>query len=139
VIGALLLDTHCWIWLQDGRMDKFSAAGKSAIRRATRDRDLLVSVISVWEVGLLDSKGRISLTMDCERWITEALATPGLQLAPLTPAIALHSTRLPGEFHGDPADRILVATARMEGAQLLTKDQRILDYARMKHIRVLSA
>jgi PIN domain nuclease of toxin-antitoxin system len=96
-------------------------------------------VISVWEVGLLDSKGRISLTMDCERWITEALATPGLQLAPLTPAIALHSTRLPGEFHGDPADRMLVATARMEGAQLLTKDQRILDYARMKHIRVLSA
>jgi PIN domain nuclease of toxin-antitoxin system len=125
--------------MQDGRMDKFSATGKSAIEKATRDKNLFVSVISVWEVGLLDSKGRISLSMDCERWIKAALATPGLELAPLTPSIAILSTRLPGEFHGDPADRILVATARMEGAHLLTKDQKILDYARMKYVSVMSA
>lgn len=120
-------------------MDKFSAAGKSAIEKATRDKNLFVSVISVWEVGLLDSKGRISLSMDCDIWIKAALATPGMELAPLTPSIAILSTRLPGEFHGDPADRILVATARIEGARLLTKDRQILDYGRKNYVSVLSA
>lgn len=136
---SLLLDTHCWIWMQDGRSENFSAAAKAAIRQAGLGGRLLLSVISIWEVGLLESKGRISLAMDCERWVKAALATPGLELAPLTPSIALLSSRLPGEFHGDPADRILVATARMEGARLLTKDRQILEYGRGKHVSVLSA
>ena len=135
----LLLDTHCWIWLQDGRTESFSGAAKAAIRRAADDDDLLVSAISGWEIALLDSKKRISLSTDCEQWIRQAAGTPGLRIMPITMAIAVHSNRLPGEFHGDPADRILVATARMEGAQLLTKDRKILDYARFKHIRVMSA
>jgi PIN domain nuclease of toxin-antitoxin system len=62
-----------------------------------------------------------------------------LQLAPLTPSIAILSTRLPGNFHGDPADRFLVATARIDGARLITKDRRILEYGREKHVSVLSA
>jgi PIN domain nuclease of toxin-antitoxin system len=67
---------------------------------------LLVSVISVWEIGMLESKGRLLLNLPCEAWVREALKTPGLTLAPLTPEIAVDSTRLPGAFHGDPADRI---------------------------------
>jgi PIN domain nuclease of toxin-antitoxin system len=135
----LLLDTHCWIWLQDGRTENFSPAARTAIRRAADDDDLLVSVISGWEIALLDSKKRISLSTDCEQWIREASGTPGLRIMPITMSIALRSNRLPGEFHGDQADRILVATAMMEGAQLLTKDRKILDYAGFKHVRVMSA
>src|SRR5438309_272326 len=68
-----------------------------------------------------------------------APATPGLSLYPLTPEIAIESSRLPGQFHGDPADRILLATARMTGARLLTKDERLLAYGRQRHAPVLAA
>jgi PIN domain nuclease of toxin-antitoxin system len=135
----LLLDTHCWIWMQFGLMDQFTREARTAIDRAVREDRLFVSVISVWEIGLLESKGRIALFIEYERWIRQALATPGLQLAPLTPSIAILSTRLPGNFHGDPADRFLVATARIDGARLITKDRRILEYGREKHVSVLSA
>jgi PIN domain nuclease of toxin-antitoxin system len=135
----LLLDTHCWIWMQFGLMDQFTREARTAIDRAVREDRLFVSVISIWEIGLLESKGRIALFIEYERWIRQALATPGLQLAPLTPSIAILSTRLPGNFHGDPADRFLVATARIEGARLITKDRQILEYGREKHVSVLSA
>lgn len=135
----LLLDTHCWVWMQFGLTENFSAAAKRAIEEAAAAHRLLVSPISAWEVGLLQSKGRLDLFVDCEIWITSALSTPGLRLAPLTPFIAVRSTRLPGNFHGDPADRILVATARTEGARLVTKDRQILEYGRKKYLSVLSA
>jgi len=118
--------------------DRFSSAGLKQIQQAAADSNLLVSVISVWEVGLLESKNRIELAMDCETWIREALATPGLRLAGLTTRIALLSTRLPGEFHGDPADRFLMATARVEGARLMTKDREILSYGRKHGFAVIS-
>jgi len=97
---------------------------------------LLLSVISVWEVGLLDSKGRLDLFTPCEQWVREALATPGLTLVPLTPEIAVLSTRLPGDFHSDPADRIIAATARITGARLATCDRKMIAYARQRHITV---
>ena len=135
----LLLDTHCRVWMQFGLVDRFTREARTAIDRAVRDNRLFVSVISVWEIGLLESKGRLALFIEYERWIKEALATPGLHLAPLSPSVAILSTRLPGEFHGDPADRFLVATARIEGARLLTKDRQILQYGRKNHVNVLSA
>jgi PIN domain nuclease of toxin-antitoxin system len=98
---------------------------------------LLLSVISVWELGLLEAKGRVHLDHPCEEWVREALATPGLSVAPLTPEIALASSRLPQPFHGDPADRIIVATARSLGARLVTRDSRILEYARKRQVTVL--
>lgn len=136
---ALLLDTHCWVWIQFGQEEKFTRAARSSIERAAHTSRLLVSVISVWEIGMLESKGRLVLKMSCAEWIKQALATPGLGLAPLTPEIAIESSRLPGAFHGDPADRILVATARITGARLLTKDQRLLEYGRQRHVSVLAA
>jgi PIN domain nuclease of toxin-antitoxin system len=139
VFEPLLLDTHCWIWLQDGLRDRFTREARRAIDEAIVKQQLLVSVISAWEVALLQSKGRIELSIDCEAWVNLALSTPGLSIAPLTPAIAVRSTRLPGDFHVDPADRILVATAIVEGACLLTKDRRILEYGRKKHVRVMQA
>jgi PIN domain nuclease of toxin-antitoxin system len=137
VSEPLLLDTHCWVWMQFGLTDRFTATGRAAVRDASRDNNLWLSVISIWEVGLLESKGRLALYMSCERWVEEALAMPGLRLVNLTPKMLIHSARLPGEFHGDPADRILVATAQIEGARLMTKDRRILSYGRSKHVRVL--
>jgi PIN domain nuclease of toxin-antitoxin system len=132
----LLLDTHCWIWLQSGQVEKFSSESVKRIRQAASVGMLRVSIISVWEVALLESKRRIQLDMDCMGWVSQALKTPGLTLIPLTPEIAVESTRLPGSLHSDPAERILVATARHIGARLMTRDQQLLKY---KHARVVSA
>jgi PIN domain nuclease of toxin-antitoxin system len=135
----LLLDTHCWVWSQFGHDHEFSAQGLRALRQGAANGLLLLSVISVWEVSLLESKQRLSLHMDCLEWVRRALETPGLSLVPLTPEIAVESTRLPGNIHADPADRILVATARNLGARLLTRDQALLDYGRQRHARVVAA
>lgn len=135
----LLLDTHCWLWMEAGEMQEFSQGGRSAVREAASKSSLLVSVISVWEVGILESKGRIRLRTTCEEWVREALANPALTLVPLSPEIALDSTRLPGSLHADPADRILVATARRMGARLLTRDRKLIEYGRRGHVSVVPA
>jgi PIN domain nuclease of toxin-antitoxin system len=135
----LLLDTHCWIWMQFGWVNRFSAQGRVAVEEAARAGMLQVSVISVWELGMLEAKGRLELQMSCSQWVREALATPGLSLVPLSPEIALESSRLPGQFHGDPADRILVATARTNGGRLITKDRKLLEYGRERHALILPA
>jgi PIN domain nuclease of toxin-antitoxin system len=111
-----------------------TARNLDIIRNAASDGNLFLSVISVWELGLLESKGRIHLHTSCARWVEEALAMPGLTVAPLTPAIAIESSRLPGKFHADPADRIIVATARALGARLLTSDKNIRAYGRQRHV-----
>ena len=135
----LLLDTHVWIWLLNGEEGKIRASCLAAIDDAASRSSLLISVISVWEVGMLEAKGRISLSRDCLAWIEVALAQPGFSLAALTPEIAVHSSRLPGAFHGDPADRILMATARCEGATLVTKDKRLIAYGRRHLVAVREA
>jgi PIN domain nuclease of toxin-antitoxin system len=135
----LLIDTHCWLWMEDGTLQRFSSAAVAAIRRASVEDRLLLSVISVWEVALLEAKGRIDLELDCHTWVRQALATPGLTLAALTPEIAIASTRLPGDLHGDPADRIIIATARAHGATLMTKDTKLLAYGRAGHASVMRA
>jgi PIN domain nuclease of toxin-antitoxin system len=132
----LLLDTHYWIWLQAGMREQFTPRILTAIEEAANTGSLLLSVISVWELGMLESKKRVQLDCPCEQWVTEALAMPGLQLAPLTPEIALDSTRLPDPFHGDPADRIIVATARRNRARLVTLDKPLREYGKRGHVRV---
>ena len=137
--SPLLLDTHCWLWLQGGSTEKFSRFARRLLERAAQNDALRVSVISVWEIGLLESRGRLSLKMPCSEWIKQALATPGLSLEPFTPEIAIESSRLPGEIHADPADHILLATARITGARLLTKDERLLAYGRQRHAMIVPA
>jgi PIN domain nuclease of toxin-antitoxin system len=132
--SPLLIDTHYWLWFEAGLRDRLTAHNLEIILAAAARGNLLVSVMSVWEVGMLESKGRIGLRINCVRWVEEALAIPGLTLAPLTPAIALESTRLPGNFHGDPADRIIVATARVMNTRLLTSDKNIRAYGRQRHV-----
>jgi PIN domain nuclease of toxin-antitoxin system len=133
----LLLDTHVWLWLVGGS-EPLSRPVLSAVEGAARRGRIRVSAISVWEVAMLEAKGRIRLAKGCLAWTQEALAAPGTSLVPLTPEIAVESSRLPGDFHGDPADRILVATARLLGAALLTRDERILAYGKRKLVSVMS-
>ena len=134
----LVLDTHVWIWLVAGD-PTLSAGARDVIEAAAADGSVLVSAISAWEVALLDSRGRIVLDKPCTQWVSEALAAPGLALAPLTPEVAVESCRLPAPFHDDPADRMIVATARTAGATLVTRDKRILDYGARGHVAVFSA
>jgi len=133
----LLLDTHFWIWLQNGEPGVFTGPIRRAIEAAAAAGRLYLSVISVWEVALLESKGRIELSLPCGLWVQQALDIPGLVLTPLTPEIAIESCNLPPPFHGDPADRIIVATARNMGARLLTRDDKIIEYGRKRHLSLL--
>lgn len=133
-----LLDTHVWIWLMAGEEPLRSSPTRLAIEAAVPRNGLRVSIISVWEVGMLDARGRVGFPGGCEAWTRQALSAPGISLAPLTPQVALASSRLPGEIHGDPADRIVVATARALGATVVTRDRRILEYAGGGHVAALA-
>ena len=130
----ILLDTHYWVWLQFDIKDKVPPATLRSIRASAKSGTLLVSAMSVWEVAMLEAKGRLQLFSECAQWVQKALATPGLILVPLTPEIAIQSTRLPGEIHAEPSDRIIAATARVMGARLATADQKLIDYASRGHI-----
>lgn len=134
---TLVLDTHVWIWTQFGDARIKGTMAQEAIEWARSRGGVIVSAISVWEVALLESKSRILLMMECNLWIRKALSEPGIILQPLLPEIAVESTRLPGDFQSDPADRILVATARYLNAPLVTADRKILDYGESKHVRTL--
>lgn len=137
--ARILLDTHVWIWMVSGETDRIAPAAMEQIRRGAARGRLLVSAISVWEVAMLQAKGRIGLAVELEEWVRRGLSAPGLRLAELSPEVLVESTRLPGEVHGDPADRMLIATARRLGASLATRDGTILSYARGGHLAVLDA
>jgi PIN domain nuclease of toxin-antitoxin system len=134
----VLLDTHVWVWLMEGRADVRPEAIE-LMERAADESFLRVSVISAWEVGMLEARGRLRFDIPCEEWIEHAFGLPGLSLMPLTPSICVRSSRLPGVFHGDQADRLIVSTARELGAVLLTRDEPILQYAALGHLRALAA
>ena len=130
--SPILLDTHIWIWLMTGDKQAGSSKLLALITEKAKHSAIRISVISVWEIGMLESKGRIVLPYSCLEWVQKALQAPGFGLENLTPEIAVQSSRLPGVFHGDPADRILLATAARLRATLVTRDQKILHYLK-KH------
>ena len=123
-----LLDTHVLIWwLNDpGRL---SRRQRAVVAAASRESPLLVSDISLWEVATLHGLGRIALTIPLREWLDKAAAPPLVRRHGISPAIAAGLSALPDSFHRDPADRILVATALVLGATLLTQDRKILDAA----------
>ncbi|MGH8603916.1 MAG: type II toxin-antitoxin system VapC family toxin [Gammaproteobacteria bacterium] len=135
-MNALLLDTHVWLWVAEGIAEKIPAEAMQHVDRAAREGGLYVSVISVWEIGMLAAKGRIRLSKPVRHWVNEALEAPGLRLLPLEPGIALDCNDLPGDFHPDPADRILVASARHLDAPLITHDRRVIAYGQAGHFTV---
>ena len=122
----ILLDTHIGIWLADEN-ERLTKRHRQIIEYH-RDSGLGVSVISCLEVAKLVEYGRLKLACPVDEWIEAAITLPGVRLLELTPRIAIASTRLPGDFHQDPADQIIVATARVYHLKLLTVDERILKY-----------
>ncbi len=133
---GLLLDTHVWIWLMLG--EKLNVKAQTLIEKHAESGHLFISCISLWEVSMLAAKNKIHLDRPCNEWITAALNEPQINLITLTPSIAVESAYLPGEFHGDPADRIIVATARIEVLTLLTRDEKILSYSNNKYLNAVS-
>jgi len=133
----LVLDTHVWIWTINGDQT-IKTSVRQKIQSALKRSRVLVSAISVWEVGMLWNKDRIQLQEPLLNWVRTALDKSGFSLAPLTDAIAVESVLLPGQFHNDPADRTIVATARLEKALLLTRDSRIIEYGQSGHVDVVS-
>ncbi len=132
----VLLDTHIWIWLMNGSPNMLKEDAIKLIESLVPVSGIRVSAISVWEVGMLESKERIRFPISCSDWIAQALNAPGLSLAPFSPDIAIESSRLPGEFHGDPADRIIVATARKLNTLLITHDKQMMTYGEDNNVRV---
>jgi PIN domain nuclease of toxin-antitoxin system len=119
---VIVLDTHVWLFWAGEEQRQLSPTARDAIARA----DVLgVSVMSCWEVSMLVSKGRLRFQQDVRAWIRAATRQPRLQLLELTADIAVLAGSLGSEIHGDPADRIIMATALHLGAPLVTKDDRI--------------
>lgn len=133
----ILLDTHVLIWLneEDARL------GPDARRLIldTVPSDLLVSAITIWEIALLVEKKRLVLDRDVELWLGDAMRFTAAGVAPITMQVAIESVKLPGILHADPADRFIVATARLGSCPLLTADQAILGYASHGHVQAIDA
>ena len=136
-MSALLLDTHIWLWYADGTTDRLRPASIRKLDAARTGDGLLVSAISVWEIGALSAKGRIQLSMPLRDWAEKALGVPGINFVPLDAAAAAESTLLPGKPHGDPADRFLIATARTQSVAMATRDKQIIEYGKLGFLRVV--
>ncbi len=127
----VILDTHTWLfWINDS----LDLLGKDALKSLKKENVLGVSVISCWEVGMLVNKQRITLNTDIQDWIDTALSYPKIEFIDLNPQIAVLSTRLPGDFHGDPADRIIVSSALKNNCPIITKDKQIHTWGHVKTI-----
>lgn len=133
----LILDTHIWIWLINGEEKIRKAGFLAGINDAAQKNLVKIPAICAWEVSMLAAKNRITLSGNALDWINQALSAPGISLCPLTPAIAYESANLPGDFHGDPADRMIVASARVLDGTLVTLDGKILKYAERGFVKVV--
>ena len=135
-MSPLLLDTHTAIWLV--RNEPIAPPAEEAINAAYEaEGTLLVSPITAWEVGLLVSLRRIDLLATPQRWFARVLSIPNVRLADLSPEILIAASFLPGNPPRDPADRILLATARDLGATLITRDQALLTYGDAGNVSVI--
>ena len=134
----LLLDTHIWFRYQV-IPQLLRPTALATLDEAARRDALLVSVISVWELALLERDAYVEFNGGITQWTKAALSKPGLSLLPLSPKIAIESVSLPDPMHKDPADRILVASARVERLTLVTSDKAILSFAKSVDLPCLRA
>jgi PIN domain nuclease of toxin-antitoxin system len=132
---ALLLDTHAAIWLMSG--EELTDDARRSIESASSANSLFVSPITAWEIATLVRKGRMALSLEPDAWF-DAMLNAGVRLAVMPPRTLIASAFLPGALPGDPADRIIVATARNENLTLVTRDTQLLQYSRSGHVRTLS-
>ena len=129
----IVLDTHAWIWFVSNP-ESLSNKAKKFINKAIKEKAILISSISAWEVALLVLKKRLVLTVDVSDWIMKSEALPFIKFIPVSNSIAVKSVNQLEPIHSDPADRIIIATAISEGAPLITKDEKILAYPHVQTI-----
>ena len=130
----IIIDTHILIWWVNGDKCLSNTVAKAIERAIDSNGEVIISAISAWEVTMLIQKGRLILNMDIENWLDEIAHIDGVRFAPIDSEIALKSALLPGNFHKDPADRMIVATARKLAIPLATADKKILAYEHVKTI-----
>jgi PIN domain nuclease of toxin-antitoxin system len=130
---VIVLDTHIWIWWVHGSVEL--SPKHRALIDSSQESGIGVSAISCWEIAKLVERNRLSLPCPVFNWLLQALNYPGVQLIELSPRVCTESTTLPGEFHQDPADQIIVATARILDAEVLTMDKKILSYPHVRHAK----
>lgn len=130
----IVLDTHTLLWWASGDEAQLSQRAQRAIAAELEGGRIMVSSISAWELAMLVAKGRVGLSMDIEEWLSVVSQIEAVSFVPVDNDIAVKSIALPGEFHKDPADRIIVATARKLAAQLVTADDKIRAYP---HVRTV--
>jgi PIN domain nuclease of toxin-antitoxin system len=135
---VLLLDTHIWLWLMFATGD-LSSRRRSAVDRAIGAGRARISAISFWEIAMLARRGKVQLGKATSLWIADSLSGPSPSVEPLSIEIAVEAGELPGGFRSDPADMIIVATARLTGATLMTRDRRILEYAGAGYLNAMRA
>ncbi len=133
-----VLDTHIWIRLLNGDPVLNRPRFLEALNDVSRGQGLRIAAISLWETAKLAAKGRLKLTSPERDWLEAAQKMPGLAVVALSAEIATDSCFLPGTFHGDPADRLITATARCTGAWVITLDEAILDYGNAAWVRARS-
>ena len=126
----IILDTHAWIWWSVGS-SKLTVKARRAIEQAD---EIGVCSISCWEVSMIVARGRLELDRDVLVWLQQAIAPPELGLIPISPQISAMAANLPKSFRGDPADKLIIATALQTKSQLVTKDQRMRSYKPVKSI-----
>jgi PIN domain nuclease of toxin-antitoxin system len=134
----VLLDTCALIWLANG--SAMAEAAVALIVRAGLADGVFVSPVSAWEVGLLAHPSQakpVGFLPDPKTWFKRVMAAPAMRPAPFTPDIAIDSFCLPGQLHGDPADRLIIATARHLGMPVVTRDAKIQAYAAAGHVQVV--
>jgi len=124
-MSAILLDTHILVWW---RLDSRQLS-RNQVRRLqdleNRQKPIAISAITLWEIAMLSARGRIEMADPPEVWLEEIEGHPLIEVLPLTARIAAESVRLGPDFHNDPADQLIVATARIHGLPLMTADKRI--------------
>lgn len=128
----LILDTHILIWWLHDAAEKLTKIQIAALSDADRhNRPMELSAITLWEVAMLLERGRIAIAKSLPEFLDDVESHPGLNVLPLTASIAVESVRLGVDFHRDPADQIIVATARCHGLTLITADERIRKWGKV--------
>ncbi|UKO97055.1 type II toxin-antitoxin system VapC family toxin [Nostoc sp. UHCC 0870] len=127
----ILLDTHVWLWWLH-TPEQLSERNRTLLTIGENQNAVLVSAISIWEIAVKHSAGKLPLPLSVNEWFALAKTRPGIIIEPLDPLDAIASTQLPGDFHKDPADRIIVAIAYRRNIELMTCDQKILNYPYVK-------
>lgn len=135
-VDGLLLDTCAMIWLSQDA--KFASSAKAVIERARSAKaKICVSQMSAWEIGMLVSKDKLPAVKNADSWFTEFVERAEIDISPLTTEILVASSFLPEFDHGDPVDRIIVATARGNNLAIVTRDRPILAYGTAGHVRTV--